>query len=315
MDFDISIGVVNCNRLYYLAATVDSIIETTSKNKVELIIVDNGSIEPGTDEYVRSLIDNYTSETLKIIYHKQQGRDPKNEYAKALNIIALTARADLILPMPGDVQFIEKGWVDRYIHFFKEYKDIIGCVAIDAQRKKRLESELFIRDTAMFWMSVKRPPIAGAGNVVYHKDILKRMYPWDTNNGTHEGTLDNSETKMLNKMTDILAKENRHMYIPTIPCAVAICNPDGSTAFVRNDKRYGTYERGEYKGSMYYEIRNEMPLHIMPPKNRPLSIEEIALPYMWEKPLDREGNWIKLANEYDKYTTITQNSFDTSNKE
>ena len=140
------------------------------------------------------------------------------------------------------------------------------------------------------------------------------MYPWDTNNGTHEGSDDNSETKMLKKMTDKMASEGRFLFLPSIPCAVAICNPDGSTSFVRNDKRYGRYEHGEYMGNMYYDIRDKTPKHLIN-KSRPISIEEIAIPYMWNAPLDPNGNWIKLANDYSVYTTITQDSLNTSDKE
>lgn len=301
---DITIGVVNCNRLYYLAATIDSILLTTQQNKIQLIIVDNASVEPGTDEYVQDIINEFSDpDRVEICYYRQQSRDPKNEYAKALNYIALLAKADLVLPMPGDVQFIEKNWLFRYKRLFKNNKDTIGCAAIDAQRKIRLSKEVLIKDSEDFYIAPHRPPIAGAGNVIYHKDILKRMYPWDTNNGTHEGTEDNSETKMLKKMTEHLASEGRYMYLPSIPCAAAICNPDGSTAFVRDNKRYGQYTHGKYLGNMYYEIRDSEPKHLLN-KNRPISIEQITLPYEWEQPLDPAGNWIKLANDYSEFTLV-----------
>ena len=48
----------------------------------EIIVVDNASTEDGTDEYLESLKDR----GFKVFVQKE--RDPANEYAKALNLIA-----------------------------------------------------------------------------------------------------------------------------------------------------------------------------------------------------------------------------------
>ena len=78
----VTFGFVNCNRLHYLRSCVESLLICTEsyKNK-ELIIVDNASIEAGTDVYLAELKERG--------YHveKTETRDPENEFAKALNYI------------------------------------------------------------------------------------------------------------------------------------------------------------------------------------------------------------------------------------
>ena len=79
----VTFGFVNCNRLHYLRSCVESLLICTEdySNK-EIIIVDNASKEEGTEEYLNDLRDR----GFKVFV--QEERDPSNEYAKALNIIA-----------------------------------------------------------------------------------------------------------------------------------------------------------------------------------------------------------------------------------
>ena len=52
----VSFGLVNCNRLFYLRSCLESLIHCTQDypNK-EIIVVDNASVESGTDEYLKQI--------------------------------------------------------------------------------------------------------------------------------------------------------------------------------------------------------------------------------------------------------------------
>ena len=120
----VTFGFVNCNRLHYLKSCLESLLETTEdyENK-QIIVVDNASVEPGTDEY----LDDLRNRGFSVF--KQEERDPSNEYAKALNIIAENAEGDYVAPIPADMQFVAKGkWLREYILFFEKYKNNVGCM-------------------------------------------------------------------------------------------------------------------------------------------------------------------------------------------
>ena len=88
---DVTFGIVNCNRLYYLKSCLESLIYCTSDfDSKEIIVVDNASSEAGTEEYLLEK----ESEGIRVI--RQESRDPSNEFAKALNIICKEANGDFI---------------------------------------------------------------------------------------------------------------------------------------------------------------------------------------------------------------------------
>ena len=92
----VTFGFVNCNRLHYLRSCVESLLICTEdySNK-EIIIVDNASKEEGTEEYLNDLRDR----GFKVFV--QEERDPSNEYAKALNIIAENATGKYVASIPA----------------------------------------------------------------------------------------------------------------------------------------------------------------------------------------------------------------------
>ena len=99
----VTFGFVNCNRLLYLKSNLESLLKCTEDytNK-EIIVVDNCSKEEGTEEYLQSLKDR----GFTVIQRKE--RDPKNEFAKAKNLIVRESSGDFICPLTGDMQFVLK---------------------------------------------------------------------------------------------------------------------------------------------------------------------------------------------------------------
>ena len=297
----VTFGIVNCNRLYYLKSCLESLIECTEtyKNK-EIIVVDNASVEEGTEEYLNEKKDQ------GIIVIRQETRDPENEFARALNLIVEKSTGKYVCPLQGDTQFIVKGpWLEKYVEYFEKYKDNIGCIGLDAQRGVRIfkhapfglfdESEM--SNDYRFYIDPKRAPICGAADVFYSKDTLSKIYPWSIKNKSHEGGND-SETSMLSKVQKIFSKEvldSLYFISPQIPVSAGIFTDSrGTNARVRGDKRYGDY--WEPKESFkYYEIHDFDSIILKKASNSdlPLSIESMAIPIGWKAPIDSSGEWKK----------------------
>ena len=165
----ITFGFVNCNRLFYLKSCIESLLMCTEDypNK-EFIVVDNHSIEEGTDEYLCDL----ENRGFKII--KKTKRDPKNEFAIGLNEIVREANGEFVFPLQGDMQFVLKGkWLKEYVDLYRQYPDNIGCIMLDAQRGVTIAAtQLGIVDSSgemNFFVDYGRPPTSGAADVMYSR--------------------------------------------------------------------------------------------------------------------------------------------------
>lgn len=292
----VTFGIVNCNRLFYFKSCLESLLYTTEdyENK-EVIIVDNASIEEGTEEYLCEL------EERGFKVFRQEKRDPENEFAKALNIIARESTGDFICPLQGDMQFvIRSNWLQRYIEFYQNNTDIIGCMLLDAQREVTNISHAPFGHVAdqdsnyKFLIDVRRSPIMSAGDVLFSREVIEKIYPWAEDNQNHEGGSD-SESDMLMKIKEIMDREN-YMWrcaIPVYPPSVAIqTDPRGTNARVRGNKRYGKYfsPKEDFK---YYEIFEYEDIVDNKSHGLPLGIEKMAKPIGWEAPIDSFGSWKK----------------------
>ncbi|MBT5637027.1 MAG: glycosyltransferase family 2 protein [Candidatus Peribacter sp.] len=296
----VSFGFVNCNRLHYLRSCVESFLLCTEdyKNK-EILVVDNASTEDGTDEYLEELRDR----GFKV--YKQKERDPSNEYARALNILAENSTGDYVAMIPADVQFVIRGgWLNEYVEFFQKFDDTTGCVSFDAQRTVRNQSGVFsniLGDDFKFTYHYNRPPVMGAMNCMISKETLQQMAPWSTNNDSHEGGQD-SETKMLKKMQELFKSKGTVKYYASgmIPVSIGIFNEQGGNARVRGDLRYGDYwtPPNDPNGVLYYEIHDyETLVEVHEDATVPVGIEEIAISNGWKLPIDDHGQWIKLKSD------------------
>ena len=298
----VTFGVINCNRLHYLKSCVESLIFCTDDyHDRELIIVDNASVEKGTQEYLKEK----ENQGFKVFRQKQ--RDPNNEFAQALNLIAEEATGDLIAPLQGDIQFVVRGgWLQKYAEFYSQYGSAIGCVLFDAQRDERLVNDcpygLFEKEHAdeefRMYVCAKRPPLQGAADCMYSREIIDKIYPWQVKNQSHEGGSD-SETAMLNKIKDLtqsgILPDQLFSLMPQIPVAAGIFTDSrGTNARVRGNKRYGDYWPPK-ENFRYYQIHEYQ--NIVEKRNArggiPLSIEMMAIPVGWKAPLDPRGRWLK----------------------
>ena len=309
----VTFGFINCNRLHYLKSCVESLLDCTHDypNK-ELIIVDNASVEEGTREYLASK----ATQGFKVI--QNTSRDPKNEFAKALNIVTKESTGDFICPLQADMQFVVKGkWLKQYVNVYEQNLDRVGCIIFDAQRRIRNESSKFTKIGDGFLIDSRRNPICGAGDVMYSRKILDMIMPWQENNAAHEGGQD-SETAMLDKVKSLLAagQQNFSCLVPIVPPSIAIyTDARGTNARVRGNKRYGDYWAPKDGGWKYYELIPNGIMKSSQDRQQPLSIEDLAIPIGWNKPVDKLGGWLKnpirpesaMASDY---TTLSSDEQD-----
>ena len=293
----VTFGIVNCNRLHYLKACVESIfISTSDYDNKEIIVVDNASIEPGTEEYLKSL----ASRGVNVIQTTK--RDPSNEFARALNTIVKESTGDVICPLSGDLQFVlSPGWIKPFLKIVAEKQDL-GSLMLDSQRRKTivgntLESPVFYEEMK-FWKNTSRPPIATSGNSFYRREVLEKLGPWSEDNKNHEGT-DDSETKMLKRVVTYCVenKVDWSQYQSCFPATVMITtDPRGTNARIRGEKVYGKYVEGKGDSGTYYkfrsieELQDKYGLHV---RDFPLEIEKVAIGEGFDIYLDRNGDWKK----------------------
>jgi len=294
----VTFGIVNCNRLHYLRSCVESLVLCTQdyKNK-EIIIVDNASVEEGTEQYLKE------KELQGLTIFRQKKRDPSNEFAMALNLICEKSTGDFVCPLQGDLQFtLSSGWLTDYVKFYEKYKPAIGCIMLDAQRRITHAGHspfgvIDGEDSKKFLFDTKRSPVCAAGDVMFSRDVIDKIYPWETVNENHEGGLD-SETKMLKKVHGILSDDSKTKWftvVPMMPPAVAIyTDARGTNARVRKNKRYGDYWPAKVNDFYYHVWNREDLLGLWDEEDgRPLPIEVVAKPLGWPAPIDEHGNWMK----------------------
>ena len=276
----VTFGIVNCNRLFYLKACLSSLLESTkSYENKEIIVVDNASIEEGTQQYLDEI------ERIGI--------------KTGLNKIVEMSKGEIICPLSGDLQFgIKDNWLPEYLEVFKKRSDV-GSVMLDAQRgltiSREHRTDCVETQNLVFQKNLSRPPIATSGNSLFLKKRLESVGPWCEDNKNHEGT-DDSETKMLKSTMEFLKKTGQkwHQYQPNIPATIMISNdPRGTNARIRGEKRYGLYVSGKGEEGQYYKMKlfsdfkenlnNDGML-------LPVGYEKFASPIGWDLPLDKNGN-------------------------
>ena len=305
----ITIGVVSCNRFYYLRALLESAKLCVTYPNVEWIVVDNASIEPGLVEYLKAQI---FINTLIL----REERSPKSEHPEALNIITEQAKGEYIIILSDDVQFIIKNWEWDILNVLNKYQQITS-VSLSALRKftlnryfkgftyerfKHMAYDFKHRGVVRSQKSFKadsgedfrsfgymREPIDGVGMLIASRTTLwKKLGPWKTNAAASD-SIDSSaggEADMLKRA--ILSGVKGHMVTPMQPViATIVTDSEGLNARVRNNMRFGKYLPPN--GDLYYEINEKKQAF----GDFPLSFESVVAPINFELPLDKYGNLIK----------------------
>jgi len=288
----VSFGFVNCNRLFYLQSCVESLLECTQDyaNK-EFIIVDNASVEEGTADYLRQK----EQQGFKII--RQPARDPNNEFAIGLNAIVSNSDGELIAPIQGDTQFVlRNGWLKKYVDLYSTDMQNIGCMTFDAQRRVTIGNRKYSKIKDGFLIEHSKPPVLGAGDVMYSRDVLTRIGPWRTKNIAHEGGGD-FEGDLYERVKNVINKTGWSPYAVgfVLPVSIGIyTDARGTHSRVRGNKRYGDYWKPK-ESFTYYRIKDFSDAFTKEIENldKPLCIEQVANPVGWLPPIDQNGSWKK----------------------
>lgn len=293
----VTFGIVNCNRLFYLKSCLESLLDTTKnyENK-ELIVVDNASVEPGTDDYLNQIQDR----GVNVI--RKSERNPANEFAIGLNTIVSKATGDYVCMLQGDMQFVLNDWLNDVIAFYDKNLDIVGSVMLDAQRgithaSHRIvqfpqeRQQLFCKNN--FFADLSRDHVSPAADALFSRQVIEQIMPWHERNINHEGGMD-SENEMRYKVNKMISEGRMTKYVTAlsaVPQAIAIyTDPRGTQGRVRGNRRYGSYwQAKDPNGWKYYDYINEFDYDL----SKPNSIEVVAKPIGFEKLVDSNGNWLK----------------------
>ncbi|MDM8527921.1 glycosyltransferase [Anaerolineales bacterium HSG24] len=103
----VSIIIPTKNKTHILNACISSILDITSYSNYEIIIVDNGSNEPATRQYYKTLA---IHDNIKIVEYPA----PFN-YSALNNVGVSHASGDILLFLNNDTEILEADWLDELV--------------------------------------------------------------------------------------------------------------------------------------------------------------------------------------------------------
>lgn len=317
----VTIGIVSCNRLHYLRATLESARRCIQYPNLEWIVVDNASVEKGLRDYLKGL--SWIDELIL-----REERSPLTEHVEAMNEIVARAKGELVLIWPEDVQFVVKGdWMVDYAEILMAHP-WIGSMNLDYPRRvtaQRLYTwrrwlrwrewiDEFKRHKSAFrrqrivrssrglpvrtfgW--VRKEGVIGSGiPSLTRTEVWRELGPWKAP-ATELNLVDSSgggETEMITRF--VRAGWTLQRAIPILPvAAMLVTDSIGAKAKVVGDKRYGPYAPPP-EGTLYYEILNQSDVehlaHRKPPV--PVAFEDIVKPIGYDLPFNDKGGLLKSS--------------------
>jgi glycosyltransferase involved in cell wall biosynthesis len=308
----VTIGVVSYNRLHYLRVLLESLRLCADYPRLEWIVVDGGSVEPGLRDYLESLgfLDRLEFAPCT--------------HAEAMNAIVEEARGEFLLLLPEDIQFIARGrWLDDLVEIAA--RPGIGHVTFDAQRRVTLARRLRERrleigpvtlplprrryrvvtaaSGAQFvsWGSAV-PGVISSGIMTFGRtDVWRRLGPWRTREEltfAADSSLGAEADMALRYRASGLELESCVLQVPV--AADIITDPRGTKARVRGrDRRYGRYASPPV-APFYYRIRELDDLRAAFPGPVPAAFEDIVEPLGFELPVDAEGHLLKTSVDFER---------------
>jgi len=301
----VTIGVLSYNRLHYLRALMTSARECVRYPRVQWILVDGGSVEPGLREYV---------EGLDFLDHAVLA--PSTQ-AEALNRIVELAEGDFLMLLPEDVQFVVRGsWLEDMVEIAARPE--VGHVQFDAQRRQTLRRHFSERPLIVAGKRVPlvharprvlrassgvrflgygdvREPIGAAGHVTFTRtEIRRRLGPWRTREEHHPRDSGlGAEGDMIRRYRSSgLRLEAFLMTVPAV--ADVVTDPRGTKARIRQgNRRYGRYAPPPGGSPLYYRIREPQELEQLARTKPAPAFEDVVEPCGFELPVDEQGNLLK----------------------
>ena len=107
----VSIIIPTRDKLELLRACIDSVIDKTTYEHVEVLIIDNDSEDPDTIDYLSHVSDNYNADIRVLPY---PGRF---NYSAISNFAANQANGDFLLFLNNDTVVVHKEWLQRLLSY------------------------------------------------------------------------------------------------------------------------------------------------------------------------------------------------------
>jgi len=114
----VSIIIPTRDRVDLLKTSVQSVLELTDYSAVELIIVDNGSVEPSTHAYFANCL---ADQRVKIVRDKAEFN-----FSRLNNLGVAHARGDFVLLLNNDVEVMDSQWLGEMVSWASVPR--AGCI-------------------------------------------------------------------------------------------------------------------------------------------------------------------------------------------
>ena len=314
----LTVGIISCNRFHYLRATLESAHRCIQYPRMQWILVDNASVEPGLRDYLERL--DWIDELIL-----RDKRSPQTEHVEAMNEIVARAQGDVVLIWPDDVQFIVEGdWMIDCVEILLAHPWIgsmgLNCLrhvttqrlwtwrrwlnwkrwVMEAKRRgfalRRQQTVHSSRGFAVRTYGWTKAGIIGSGiPSLTRTEVWRTLGGWRTP-GARPGLVDSSgggETEMLQRYAWSGLVLQRALPI-LAAAADIVTDPTGTKAKVRGTKRYGVY-MPPLRGTLYYRIHKQQDVRLLASWTTPIPFEELVEPLGYSLPLDNAGNLLKSS--------------------
>lgn len=107
----VSIIIPNRDKLEFLQPCVESVLEKTSYQNYEILIVDNQSVDPDVLDYYRELQQSFPGKLRVLSY------DAEFNFSAMNNLAARQAKGEYLLLLNNDTQTVQSEWLERLLSY------------------------------------------------------------------------------------------------------------------------------------------------------------------------------------------------------
>jgi len=276
----ITLGITHCNRLKYLRALINSLQEFIHDTRPQLLLVDNGSVESGVTEYLKSLEPEW-----EILVRSPLERNWINDEYIAKNWIIDNAKHDVLLALHDDSELVVpashlRSLIDTFVNLPHLSMEIEGVRRVTVSRRTGRPI------TSVPGVHEKTDPHFSTHGL-FKTQALREAGPyrvdWPLDRSYWGRSEDEYDSRLKSKHD-----HSKLSCIARVPCLVSIWNdPRGGYAFIRDNRRWGHYRSPV--GNSYYHPLDSQRLAELEAEMKPCSFLDIAQPNGWKIAQDYEG--------------------------
>ena len=276
----ITLAITHCNRLKYLRALINSLQEFILDYKPQLLMVDNGSVEEGTKEYLQSL-----SLQWEMLSRDAAQRNWINDEYIAKNWIIGRATHNVILFLQDDAELVVPGsHLADLVYEFQRLPHL--AMEIEGVRQatvNRRTGDAIVSRPGVHEKTDPHFPTHGLFKTRILRDAgpyrvdwpMERMF-WGRSEDEYDVRL---KQHYVHQLLSCIAK---------VPCFVSIWNdPRGGYAFIRDGRRWGHYRSPV--GNRYYMPLSDSQVSLLEERASPSTFLDLAQPEEWQISTDWMG--------------------------